>query len=84
MSGAKQPRMSPGTKETLDFLYEASGQKRPDVMSKIFIHATPKPDACKHDFQGWRTFDDGNGGEQVCTKCGIGAMSYSLSLGDLP
>ncbi len=50
----------------------------------VFIHITPKPDACAHDFQGWRAFDDGNGGEQVCTKCGMGAMSYTLSLGDLP
>jgi hypothetical protein len=51
---------------------------------KIFIHVTPKADACKHDFQGWRAFDDGHGGEQICTKCGLGAMSYTLSLGDLP
>jgi len=41
----------------------------------IFIHVTPK---CEHEFAGWRTFEDGNGGEQVCTKCGIGAMSASL------
>ncbi|UIJ43753.1 hypothetical protein LZK98_11690 [Sphingomonas cannabina] len=39
---------------------------------------------CEHDFQGWREFDDGRGGERVCTKCGLGAMAYTLSLDDLP
>ena len=43
--------------------------------NQIFIHTTPK---CEHEFAGWREFEDGNGGEQVCTKCGIGAMSASL------
>ena len=33
---------------------------------------------CNHDFKGWRPFYDGNGGERVCAKCGIGAMAYSL------
>lgn len=43
-----------------------------------FIHATPKREPCEHDFQGWRDFEDGNGCEQVCTKCGLGAMQHSL------
>lgn len=47
----------------------------------IFLHVTPKADACDHDFTGWRDFEDGNGGEQVCSKCGTGAMSYSLRTG---
>ena len=42
-----------------------------------FIHIMPK-DECKHDFQGWREFADGRGGESVCTKCGIGAMEHSM------
>lgn len=46
----------------------------------IFMHITPKADACDHDFQGWRDFPDGRGGERVCTKCGIGAMAHTLSL----
>ena len=46
-----------------------------------FLHIMPKADACDHDFQGWRTFDDGHGGEQVCTKCGMGAMAYTLATG---
>ena len=44
---------------------------------QTFIHITPK-DTCDHDFKGWREFDDGNGGEQVCSKCGLGAMAYTL------
>lgn len=43
--------------------------------AKIFIHATPK---CSHEWGGWREFDDGNGGETFCQKCGMGAMSYSM------
>jgi len=35
---------------------------------------------CEHDFQGWREFEDGNGGETVCAKCGMGAEAYTLSL----
>lgn len=50
-------------------------------MRDVFFHASPRPDACRHDFKGWREFSDGNGGEQVCTKCGIGAMAYSLRMG---
>ena len=42
-----------------------------------FIHIMPK-DECKHDFQGWREFADGRGGERVCTKCGMGAMAHSM------
>lgn len=47
----------------------------------MFVHLSEKPEACDHDFQGWREFDDGRGGEQVCTKCGMGAMAYSLRTG---
>jgi hypothetical protein len=50
-----------------------------DSGEEIFIHITPK---CDHDFQGWREFKDGNGGETVCTKCGVGAMSWSLRNSD--
>lgn len=52
------------------------------------IHTTFAPHACycacadggpcEHDFQGWRDFDDGRGGEQVCARCGLGAVSHSL------
>jgi hypothetical protein len=33
---------------------------------------------CEHDWQGWRDFEDGSGGETVCARCGMGAMSHSL------
>lgn len=33
---------------------------------------------CEHDFQGWREFEDGSGGEQVCSRCGQGAMSHDM------
>ena len=52
-----------------------------DIDLGFLFHASPKPDACDHDFQGWHEFEDGNGGEQVCTKCGMGAMAYSLRTG---
>ena len=58
----------------------ADAENAPDE-GTIFFHAIPKPDACDHDFQGWREIDGGRGGEQVCTKCGMGAMAYTLSLG---
>lgn len=37
---------------------------------------------CEHDWQGWREFADGSGGERVCTRCGKGAMSHSLRTGE--
>lgn len=37
---------------------------------------------CEHDFQGWREIenDDGEvcGGEQVCKRCGMGAMAHGI------
>lgn len=37
---------------------------------------------CEHDFQGWRDIENERGevcgGEQVCKRCGMGAMSHSL------
>jgi len=45
---------------------------------RLFIHITPK---CEHEFAGWRDHEGGHGGEQVCTKCGMGAMAWSLRTG---
>ncbi len=57
-----------------------------DKHPSIFVHTTPRADICKdggeHDFKGWRDFKDGTGGEQICTKCGIGAIAYTLAIGD--
>ncbi len=50
----------------------------------VLFHAKRDPLICpgrdEHDFTGWREFEDGNGGEQVCKHCGIGAMEHSLAL----
>lgn len=43
------------------------------------------PDACKHDFDGWREHKNEAGqiigGEQVCKHCGMSAMAYTLAVG---
>lgn len=36
---------------------------------------------CEHQFEDWRDFEDDNGGECVCSLCGLGAMSHSLRCG---
>ena len=52
---------------------------------KLFFHASPNPEICEHDFQGWEVLTDEEGrecgGTTVCTKCGMDAMSYSLRCG---
>ncbi len=55
------------------------------------IHSSYDPDACycacgsdgpcEHDWGGWREFPDGNGGEQFCSRCGMGAMSHGMMYG---
>ena len=56
-----------------------------DEKPQVFVHTTPKAEICEdggdHDFQGWREFPDGNGGERVCAKCGLGALAYTLRIG---
>lgn len=55
-------------------------------MSDIFFHAKRDPLVCPgredHEFFGWRTFDDGLGGETVCKHCGIGAMEHTMAIDD--
>ena len=72
-----------------DETYKALGVKLPEPVKwpeGMFLHTTPKPDACKHDFQGWVELKDEEGrvggGTTVCTKCGMDAMSYSLRCGE--
>jgi hypothetical protein len=50
-------------------------------MPNLTLHIMPRVDSCEHDFQGWREFDGGHGGEQVCSKCGMGAMDHTLCSG---
>ena len=35
-------------------------------------------ECAEHDFQGCRVFADGRGSEQVCTRCGLGAMAWTM------
>ena len=48
----------------------------PQDHPQIFFHCAPKTNACDHDWGAWRDFP--TGGEQVCTKCGMGAVYHSL------
>jgi hypothetical protein len=43
---------------------------------EYFVHFSAPP--CEHDFQGWREFENGLGGEQFCSKCGMGGMEHTL------
>ena len=58
--------------------YLAGAIVREIALRGVFVHVTPE---CDHEFKGWRDFEDGSGGEQVCSKCGTGAMSNSLRNG---
>lgn len=53
--------------------------RSPDALT--FIQCDASCIEGKHDFQGWREFEDGLGGETVCAKCGMGALEYTLKLG---
>jgi hypothetical protein len=55
-----------------------SDEKEPEIVTAFMCGPNPK---CEHDFKGWREFEDGRGGEAVCTKCGIDAMQHSLWTG---
>ncbi len=68
-------------------------QKTIDDFAKL-MHGNPSevqssfnPDACycacpdgpcEHNFGGWRVFEDASGGETVCSRCNMGAMSHTL------
>lgn len=64
--------------DPVERIVEALGPEFEANARKLFLHATP---VCEHDFQGWRTFDEGRGGERFCQKCGLGAMAYDLRRG---
>lgn len=53
--------------------------------STFFSHFLPSASVCDHDFGGWRDHKNEAGqvigGEQVCKKCGMGAMEYTLRTG---
>ena len=61
-----------------DAAFEKYRQLHPELdYNELSIKTAPP---CDHTFTGWRTFADGRGGEQVCSKCGMGAMGFTLSL----
>jgi hypothetical protein len=67
--------------DIVDAALSPSGASERGGEPELFVHITPKADACEHDFRGWRDFEDGSGGEAVCAKCGMGAMAHSLRTG---
>jgi hypothetical protein len=46
------------------------------VADFLHIHISAPP--CDHEWGGWREFEDGRGGEQFCSKCGMGALEHTL------
>ena len=71
-----------------DETYKALGVKLSEPVKfpeVTLLHIAQTPDVCDHDFQGWREIQgepgEGGGGETVCTKCGMGAMEYTLRTG---
>ena len=72
--------------ERLEQIVDEFCEERGWDRSKVLFHASGAdgcycacPDGpCEHEFDGWREFEDGRGGEQVCRKCGMGAMGHSL------
>lgn len=61
----------------------AAGDYARTRASRPFLHVIPGDNACNHEFDGWREFEGGCGGEQVCTKCGMGAAQHSLRQDDI-
>jgi len=68
----------------VDEICERQGWDR----GKVHVHVSPSRGGCycacasggpcEHEFAGWRQSDDGLSGEQVCRKCGMGAMTHML------
>ena len=58
--------------------YEPITAKELNARIRVLADEQTRVERCQHEFAGWREFADGNGGEQVCKKCGVGAMKASL------
>ena len=76
----------------INALIDAACAERGWDRSTVQVHVSGRggctcacPDGpCEHEFAGWResgTPEGGVVGEQVCRKCGAGAMSHSLRYG---
>jgi hypothetical protein len=73
--------------EALNALFDAVCKEQGWDRSQVSAHISPDPRGCycacpdgpcEHEFSGWRDFEDGNGGEAICKKCGMGAMSHDM------
>lgn len=60
----------------MDEAVEALNEGRP-LPAGILIHVDRRSN-CNHEWGGWREFEDGRSGEQVCKKCGCGAMQATM------
>jgi hypothetical protein len=52
----------------------------PELEARIAEHIANLPPPCEHEFGGWRNFEDGSGGEQVCQKCGMGFEAWAMRM----
>jgi hypothetical protein len=71
------------SKSEMERALEADGEKLRQLTGEdhgpwTVFHCIPI-NTCAHEWGGWRDFEDGRGGEQVCKKCGLGAMANSLA-----
>lgn len=82
MSDEEEPDLSPISDKELRRRTALQAKRLKKLEhERAFFHAMPSPDACDHEWGGWRNFEDGRGGEQVCKKCGMGAMTHALRTG---
>lgn len=70
----------------LDRLCEDQGWDRSEMKVSSCTHTAicycACPDGpCQHEFEGWRESEDGLVGEQVCSRCGMGAMGHAMRVG---
>lgn len=81
MSGAICPKFPECCKSTNEPRQPCCDRNDCPGKPQVFYQLRRVPNVCDHDFTGWRDFEDGSGGEQVCSKCGMGAMEYTLRTG---
>lgn len=82
LTAADFDRLKAERDASLDALCAENGWDR----EKVHFHASGTggcycacPDGpCQHEFEGWREFDGGRGGERMCKHCGLGAMSHDM------
>ena len=83
-AGAGEVPTEPAGEMDMAAALEADGEKLRALTGEDhgpweIVHVLADPDACDHEWAGWREFE--GGGERVCAKCGMGAMHHSLMVG---